>query len=194
MPGPDREEVFEKTKEILVDTLGVDEEEIVPEATLVYDLGAESIDFLDISFRVEKEFGVKFPEREIAQLAEVAKNARMETISKILQKEYNVQLSDEEKESLVDLDTKTLIERISGRHKIKLKSDTIEEGIQVVSKRIVDHLTGLGFVMSTNEPQRLIEVTVEDNPRSIQEKVARMLTVQSLVDFIVGSQAAQSEG
>ena len=60
--GPERagtpeevpDEVFGKVREALVGALGVDEEEVTPEATLTGDLGAESIDFLDIVFRLEK--------------------------------------------------------------------------------------------------------------------------------------------
>ena len=48
-----QEEVFSKVQEVLVDALGVDDDEVVPEAKLATDLGAESIDFLDIVFRLE---------------------------------------------------------------------------------------------------------------------------------------------
>jgi acyl carrier protein len=51
-----REEVYTKVQGVLVDALGVDAEEITPKATLREDLGAESIDFLDIVFRLEKAF------------------------------------------------------------------------------------------------------------------------------------------
>ncbi len=56
-----QDEVFEKVKETLVEALGVDEEEVTPESTLTGDLGAESIDFLDIVFRLEKTFNIKIP-------------------------------------------------------------------------------------------------------------------------------------
>ena len=59
------DEVFEKVKETLVDALGVDEEEVTPDATLTGDLGAESIDFLDIVFRLEKTFNIKIPRGEL---------------------------------------------------------------------------------------------------------------------------------
>ena len=62
---PTKEEVFEKIQAALVDALGVDEEEVTPEATLVGDLGAESIDFLDIVFRLEKAFDIKIPRGEL---------------------------------------------------------------------------------------------------------------------------------
>jgi acyl carrier protein len=54
-------EVYEKVKTCMVEALGVDEEEIKPEARIMDDLGAESIDFLDIVFRLEKAFGIKIP-------------------------------------------------------------------------------------------------------------------------------------
>jgi acyl carrier protein len=60
-----RDEVFEKIRSVLTDALGVDDEEVVAEATLQGDLGAESLDFLDIVFRLEKEFSIKIPKGEL---------------------------------------------------------------------------------------------------------------------------------
>ena len=60
-----QEEIFEKVQEALVDALGVDEEEVTPEATLQGDLDAESIDFLDIVFRLEKSFDIKIDRGEL---------------------------------------------------------------------------------------------------------------------------------
>ncbi|MHB1034501.1 MAG: acyl carrier protein [Pirellulales bacterium] len=62
---PTQEEIFDKIKTALVDALGVEEDEVTPDATLVGDLGAESIDFLDIVFRLEKSFGIKIPRGEL---------------------------------------------------------------------------------------------------------------------------------
>lgn len=59
------EEVYDKVRESLIDALGVDDDEVTPEATLVGDLGAESIDFLDIVFRLEKSFGIDIPRSEL---------------------------------------------------------------------------------------------------------------------------------
>lgn len=58
-------EVFGKVKEALIDALGVDDEEVTEEATMVGDLGAESIDFLDIVFKLEKAFGITIPRDEL---------------------------------------------------------------------------------------------------------------------------------
>ena len=62
---PTSNEIYEKVREILVDALGADESECTMEATLMGDLGAESIDFLDIVFRLEKTFNVKIPRGEL---------------------------------------------------------------------------------------------------------------------------------
>jgi acyl carrier protein len=59
------DEIFSKVQTALVDALGVDEDEVTPEATLVGDLGAESIDFLDIVFRLEKGFDIEIPRAEL---------------------------------------------------------------------------------------------------------------------------------
>ena len=60
-----KSDIYSKVQEALVDALGVDEDEVKPEATLQGDLGAESIDFLDIVFRLEKAFGIKIERGEL---------------------------------------------------------------------------------------------------------------------------------
>ena len=60
-----RDEVFSKVKETLIEALGVDDDEVIGKATLTGDLGAESIDFLDVVFRLEKAFNIKVPRGEL---------------------------------------------------------------------------------------------------------------------------------
>ena len=60
-----QDEIYSKVSETLVEALNVDEDQITPAATLQGDLGAESIDFLDIVFRLEREFGIKIPRGEL---------------------------------------------------------------------------------------------------------------------------------
>ncbi|HVZ93788.1 MAG TPA: acyl carrier protein [Phycisphaerales bacterium] len=60
-----RDEIFSKVRDVLVDALGVDEDEVTPTARLTTDLGAESIDFLDITFKLEQAFGIKIPQGEL---------------------------------------------------------------------------------------------------------------------------------
>ena len=60
-----RDQILQEIQGVLIDALGVDDDEVTPDATLMADLGAESIDFLDIVFRMEKAFGIKIPREEL---------------------------------------------------------------------------------------------------------------------------------
>jgi len=60
-----QEQIFNEVQGVLVDALGVDDDEVTVDSTLTGDLGAESIDFLDIVFRLEKAFGIKIPREEL---------------------------------------------------------------------------------------------------------------------------------
>ena len=65
MDVPKKEEVFEGVKACLVEALDVDEEDVTLDASLTEDLEAESIDFVDIVFRLEKAFDLKIPQGEL---------------------------------------------------------------------------------------------------------------------------------
>ena len=60
-----KEEVLEGVSEVLVDALAAEPDDVTPEATLVDDLGAESIDLLDIVFNLEKKFDIKIDRGEL---------------------------------------------------------------------------------------------------------------------------------
>ncbi len=72
---PSQDEIFSKVQAALVDALALDEDDVTPEATLQGDLGAESIDYLDIMFKLEKAFGIKIQREELFP-EDVFKNAQ----------------------------------------------------------------------------------------------------------------------
>ena len=61
----DANEVQARVTRVLVESLGVEEDDVIPAASLQGDLGAESIDFLDIMFRLEREFSIKIERNEL---------------------------------------------------------------------------------------------------------------------------------
>ena len=81
-----RDEIFEQVQEVLVDALGLDDDEVTAEATLMGDLGAESIDFLDIVFRLEKAFIIKVPREELFPAESVLNNAEFVSGGKLTEK------------------------------------------------------------------------------------------------------------
>lgn len=60
-----QDEVLAKVREVLTNALAVDEQEVTATSRLTEDLGAESIDYLDITFQLEKTFGIKIPKGEL---------------------------------------------------------------------------------------------------------------------------------
>jgi len=81
-----RDEIFQEVQEVLVDALGVDNEEVTAKATLMGDLGAESIDFLDIVFRLEKTFGIKVPREELFPADNLMNNPEYVANGKVTEK------------------------------------------------------------------------------------------------------------
>ena len=82
----DRDEIIQQVQEVLVDALGVDDDEVRTEATLMGDLGAESIDFLDIVFRLEKAFGIKIPREELFPAENLMNNSEFVQNGKLTEK------------------------------------------------------------------------------------------------------------
>jgi acyl carrier protein len=81
-----RDEIFSQVREVLVDALGVDDDEVTSDATLMGDLGAESIDFLDIVFRLEKAFGIKIPREELFPAENLMNNSDFVANGKLTEK------------------------------------------------------------------------------------------------------------
>ncbi len=61
----------EKVKKIIVDQLGVDAAEVTPEASFIEDLGADSLDTVELVMALEEEFGIEIPDEEAEKIATV---------------------------------------------------------------------------------------------------------------------------
>jgi acyl carrier protein len=61
----------EKVKKIIIDQLGVDEAEVTPEAKFIDDLGADSLDTVELVMALEEEFGIEIPDEDAEKIATV---------------------------------------------------------------------------------------------------------------------------
>ncbi|MBQ9526625.1 MAG: acyl carrier protein [Fretibacterium sp.] len=77
-----KEEVLARLKEIITDRLDVEEDQIVPEATFVEDLGADSLDIVELIMGIEEEFDIEIPDEDAEKLTSVGE-AMNYTLSKI---------------------------------------------------------------------------------------------------------------
>ena len=64
-------DIASRVKSIIVEKLGVDEAEVTPEASFIQDLGADSLDTVELTMEFEKEFGVEIPDTDAENLTTV---------------------------------------------------------------------------------------------------------------------------
>jgi acyl carrier protein len=81
-----QEQIFNEVQGVLVEALGLDDDEVTADSTLTGDLGAESIDFLDIVFRLEKAFGIKIPREELFPAESLMNNPEFVSKGKFTEK------------------------------------------------------------------------------------------------------------
>jgi acyl carrier protein len=67
----DRDELYEKVKTVIVDQLGVEEDDISDDASFVDDLGADSLDIVELVMALEEEFGVSIPDEQAEKIKTV---------------------------------------------------------------------------------------------------------------------------
>jgi acyl carrier protein len=63
--------IFDKVKKIIVEQLGVEEEEVVMEASFIDDLGADSLDIVELIMALEEEFDLEIPDNEAEKISTV---------------------------------------------------------------------------------------------------------------------------
>ena len=81
-----KEEMLARLKEIIIDRLDVEEDQIVPEASFVEDLGADSLDIVELIMGIEEEFDIEIPDEDAEKLTTVgeAMNYTLENFKKFL--------------------------------------------------------------------------------------------------------------
>lgn len=176
-------EAFETIKEILVEVLEADEDEITLE-TALQDLDMESLDFLDLSFKIEQKYQIKFPEREIANLGSILGEKRMEVIEELAAQANAISFSDNDKEAFNDMDFHEIVAKANELYDTSLRSGDIEKGNQALREKIIEHLHDLGFVSAVTEFENINDFSIDDTPWNMQAKVFKIFTVQMLVDFV----------
>ncbi|HCL79420.1 MAG TPA: acyl carrier protein [Synergistaceae bacterium] len=77
-----KEELLTRLKELIVDRLDVEEDQIVPEASFVDDLGADSLDIVELIMGIEEEFDIEIPDEDAEKLTTVGE-ALNYTLSKL---------------------------------------------------------------------------------------------------------------
>jgi acyl carrier protein len=178
-----RDEVEKTLKEILIDALGVDKSRIVPGASLVHDLGAESIDFLDIGFRVQQTFGVELPNRAIQDKALSWRN--MGEFTRILQERYGIRITSDEMRQLHTMGIPEVLQRLAQKQDVTVRNGEAEKVASELADRLAREVESIGFKASLIDREGISKLLLQSlsSPKII-EGMLRLFTVDSLVDFI----------
>ncbi len=178
-----REEVEKTFKEILSDALSVDEEKIMPEASLVRDLGAESIDFLDIGFRVQQTFGVELPNKAIQDKALSWRN--MGELIQILEERYGTRVAPEEIRQFHTMGIPEVLRWLAGKQGIAVQNGEAEKVAAELADRLAREVESIGFKTSLIDKENIVKLLLENlNSPKIMEGMIRLFSVEALVDFI----------
>ena len=178
-----REEVETTLKEILIDALGVDKEKLAPEASLVHDLGVESIDFLDIGFRVQQTFGVELPNRAIQEKALNWRN--LAELGRILEERYGAPVAPEELRQFRAMGIPEALRWLAGKRGIAVHNGEAEELAAKLADRLVHEVESIGFRASRIDREGITKLMLQNlNSPQIIEGMLRLFSVGALVDFI----------
>jgi len=178
-----RDEVQKALTEILVDALGVKEDKIVPSASLVHDLGVESIDFLDIGFRVQQTFGVELPNKTLQDAA--LRWGNLGELGGILQHRYGVHVTPDEIRRFRGMGIPEVLRWVSQKQGITFQNGEAEKLAEEFVERLVEEFERVGFKVSLFDCGEIKKVMLQNlNSPKIVEGMLRLFNVASLVDFI----------
>ncbi len=178
-----RGEVEQTLQEILMDALGVEEENIRSEVSLVHDLGAESIDLLDIGFRVYQTFGVELPTKAIQNSVLGWRN--MGELTQILEERYGVRVTREEIEQFHMMGIPGVLNWVAEQKGIAIQNGEAEKVAEELADRLAREVESVGFKASMIDKGGIVKLLLENlNSPKIREGMIRLFSVGAMVDFI----------
>jgi acyl carrier protein len=186
-----RSEVRVSVGKILVESLGVDEATATDDAALVRDLGAESIDFLDISFKCQQTFGVDLPARLIQD--RLIEWRDLAVLSKVIQARHGLSVTPEELRTIAPATVGAVLEHLGNKHGLERAAGDDKALAAALAERLVSELDGMGLDLSDVSLSELAGHLLENlhSPVAVEEVMNRF-TVKALAEYIAAQLAAVS--
>ena len=180
-----RAEVRVSVGKILVESLGVDEATVSDDAALVSDLGAESIDFLDISFKCQQTFGVDLPARLIQD--RLIEWRDLGVLAKVVASRYAITVAPEELRTIAPATVTAVLQHLGNKHGVERVAGDEAALAMALAERLLAELDGMGLDLSDLPPAALSKHLLENlhSPVAVEE-VMRRFTVKALADYIAG--------
>jgi acyl carrier protein len=186
-----RAEIRVSVGKILVESLGVDEATMTDTAALVRDLGAESIDFLDISFKCQQTFGVDLPARLIQD--RLIEWRDLGVLAKVIDTRYAVQVAPEELRTIAPATVSAVLQHLGNKHGVERTAGDEATLATALAERLIAELDGMGLDLSDLSVAELSRHLLDNlhSPVAVEEVMNRF-TVRALADYIAGQLAPVS--
>lgn len=180
-----RAEAETALRKILADSLGIQVSEVRSAASLVRDLGAESIDFLDIGFKIQQTLGVNLQTAEIRTRILAWSSSIPPALVEIVRERYGVAVAVDDLRRLESGGLAKVAEHLRTVQGLGVGADTAGRLGRDLVQRLVREFAALGFTVSEADREDVLRVMQTDlNPRRLAERTLDLLTVGALADFV----------
>jgi acyl carrier protein len=178
-----RAEIRAAVGKVLVESLGVDEATVTEDAALIRDLGAESIDFLDISFKAQQIFGVDFPARLIQDRVTAWRDLAM--VAQVIEARYGVAVTPEELRTVVPATVGAILEHLASKHGVARRRDDEAALAIALAEHLLTDLAQIGIDFSDLSVDVMAAHLLDTvySPAAMDEVMNRF-TVRALTEYI----------
>jgi len=184
-----RPEVLVSVGKLIVESLGVDEANVTADAALVRDLGAESIDFLDLSFKCQQTFGVDLPMRLIQERRIEWRD--LSVLARVLETRYRIAVPADELRMVSPATVGAVLAHAAAKHGIARAGGDEREVVGALVARMLADLASTPLDLSGLSVDQFAGYLEKNlhSPEAV-EVVMNRLTVSAVTEYIVGQLAA----
>ncbi len=176
---------------MLAESLGADEATIIDGASLVRDLGAESIDFLDISFKCQQTFGVDLPARLIQE--RIVEWRGLGVLARVIDDLYGVPVAAEELRTVAPATIAAILAHLEAKHGTARRDGDEGELASALATRLLSELNGTGLDLSDLTADMLVTHLLENlHSPVVMDEVLQRFTVRALRDYVADQLAKVS--
>src|SRR3972149_6149339 len=184
-------EVRTAVGKITVESLGVDEATVTDHAALVRDLGAESIDFLDMSFKCQQTFGIDLPVRLIQERRVEWRD--LAVLARVLESRNGTPVAGEELRTVAPATIAAILEHLAAKHGLRREAGDERQVAHALAARMLGDLEGTGLDLSDLTVERFAGYLLENlHAPAAADEVMNRFTVRAVTHFIVNELATAS--
>ena len=184
-------EVRTAVGKITVESLGVDEATVTDHAALVRDLGAESIDFLDMSFKCQQTFGIDLPVRLIQERRVEWRD--LAVLARVLESRNGTPVAAEELRTVAPATIAAILDHLAAKHGLRREAGDERQVAHALAARMLGDLEGTGLDLSDLTVERFAGYLLENlHAPTAAEEVMNRFTVRAVTNYIVKELAAAS--